>query len=324
MIYKKKLMLLSSLVVILALVYTLTLIFDPQRQQSKAFAWLDPKNLSLVDGIEINAQSNKIILNRKNNIWVFGAAQEEYPVKQTRVEDLLQALSRKGVYPLRAASGEAREKLGLVEGSASRIIVKGGKGLPLLDILIGKADALGSELYLGRSGEKEVYSGEDRFTLYTDANPKSWYELRLFPPPEGRSGNVSGPRTEGSSIDVTSVQQADIVLPASGALPYAFRRNGGAWIMPGNESAALDNSKVDAWLRSVLESEGVDFSKEAPAGIEGSITLMLGDGKSRVIQVGPKDEEKRRPVTVSGSPLVYVLSEWTLNRLFREKDYFLK
>jgi len=319
MVYKKKFLLLSSLLVILAIVYALTLVFDPQRQQSRAFAWLDPKSIPLADGIEIDAQKNKTILSYKGNKWVFGDEREELPVKQAKVEDLLSALSRKGVYPLRAASGEAKEKLGLAGESAARIIIKGGKGPALLDLLVGKPDALGSDLYLARNGEKEVYSGEDRFTLYTDANPKSWYELRLFPPAEMRSGTVSS-----GGINATSVQQAEILFPASDALPYAFRRNGGVWIMPGNESAALDNSKVDAWLRAVLEAEAADLGTEAPSRTEGSITLMMGDGKNLLIQAGPKDDKKQRLVKVSGSSLVYTLSEWTLNRLFREKEYFLK
>ena len=320
MVYKKKAALLSLLVAILALVYILSLVLDPERQRGRAFAFLDGKLLDLADRMEIYGPGGTAILNRRNNVWVFQAGALEYPVKQGRVNDFLFALSRKDLYPLRTASTGARESLGLVEGSSvserrgSRVIVRGGAGLPLLDLLIGRGDALGREVYLARAGGKEIYSGEDRFTLYTDSVPQSWYDLRLF--------------SEG--INVTVVQQADITLPGNETKSYTLRRHrtegsGSGWIIAGNESAALDSLRVDSWLRSVLEAEADDFGAEAPASVEGSITLRLGDGTSRVIQTYPEtDEEGRRLVTLTDSPFVYVLSERVFMRLFRESGYFLK
>ena len=323
MIYKRKLTLLSSLVAILALVYILTLVFDPERQHSKAFAWLEQNMLSLADAIEISSPEGNTVLKRRNNVWVFDAGTVEYPVKQGRVEDLLTALSKRDVYPLRASSGEAREKLGLSTEAASRILVRGGAGLPLLDLLIGSGGALGRELYLARAGEKEIYSGEDRFTLYTDSGAKAWYDLRLFP----------------SIIEAAMVQQADVSFSAVDVPPvsYALRRSGGGWVIIGeegsplgtpterakaSEGSPLDNSRVDSWLRVVLEAQGEDFDAGPPVSSNEGITLRLGDGTVRTIQIGPADEDKRRRASVSGSKLVYVLAESTINRLFRESDYF--
>ena len=100
--------------------------------------------------------------------------------------------------------------------------------------------------------------------------------------------------------------------------------------MLGNEnsgSGVLDNLKVDSWLRSALEAEGDDFGEgfnpDEPARVEGSITLHLGDGTSRIIQLRSQEHDEYQIVTVTGSSLSYVLSEWTLNRLFRDSAYFM-
>jgi len=314
---------LSALIAVLSLIYILTFVFDPRKQERNAFALLDPKLLNLADRIEIFGASGgntgeEIVLIRRNNIWFFQAGlsyhpewysdsiPSELPVKQSRVDDLLAILSRKDIYPQRAATIEGRERLGLIEGYASRIIVRGGAGLPLLDLLIGTADALNRSVYFRMADRNEIHSGEDRFTIFTESRPNSWYDLRLFPPE--------------SNLMVESVQHVEVTLPGNNS--FFLRRGGGSWIIPGNESAELDNIKVEAWLRSVLEAEGEDFGELLPT--EGGITLGFGDGTIRIMQFSSADENKRRNVTVSGSPLTYILSEWTVNRLFRESSYFYK
>jgi len=305
--YKTKLIALSTLVAALAVVYTLTFVFDPQRRHDRAFAWLEPRLHALADRIEISGPAGDTVLIRRNDIWFLNTAWGEYPVRQQRVQDLFAVLSRRDMYTLRSTSLEARESLGLSVGSASRIIVRGGIGLPLLDLLIGIGGALGMEVYLARADEREIYSGDDRFTVFTDSGPMFWLDLRLF-----------GDQPRAAAM----VQQAE-VNSAQGS--YILRRSGGGWELQGDESADLVGSRVEAWLRAVLEAEGEDFSAQAPPAIEGSITLWFGDGTVRIIQIGPpEDEENHRRAAVSGLPLVYVLSGWTVDRLFRESSDFIR
>jgi hypothetical protein len=320
--YNKKIVLLSAVVAALAIVYILTFVLDQGNRRSRAFAWLDSSFFDMADRIEIYGINGNMELVRRNNVWFLSTGMDnpkdsptEYPAKQGRVEDLFAALSRKDAYPLRATSREARQRLGLTEDSASRIIVRGGAGLPLLDLLIGKAVAVGSEIYLRREGWNEIYSGEDHFTLFTDSSPDSWYDLRLF-------SNIESGRP---LYSIDDVQQANI-RPSDGAA-ITLRRSGAGWIIQGNESA-VDNTKVDAWLRSVLEAEGEDFANanlaDANFGDSDSITLWFGDGTSRSIQVSISDDQDYRKITVSGSLYTYIIGERIYNNLFRGSTYFLR
>jgi hypothetical protein len=47
--------------------------------------------------------------------------------------------------------------------------------------------------------------------------------------------------------------------------------------------------------------------------------LELGDGTTRTLTQGPDFSEKRT-AALSGSPYVWLLSEWTANRIFRTAD----
>jgi hypothetical protein len=313
---KRKALVLGSLVFVLALIYGAVWIFDSGRsyERNASFAWIDGDLLYQADGILISGLQGSTELKRKQGLWVIEEDGRDYPVRQLRVEDFLATLSRRGVYPLRASSAGAAERLGVGEGSASRIIIRGGAGLPLLDLLLGRPDATGREIYLRQAGRNEVRSGEDRFTQYLDSPRASWYDLRLFP--------------DSSKPGINTVQRVR-VSAFDGRGAYNLSRDNAAWVFEGEEEIAVDTQKAESWIRAILDAEAEGFTPspgETEAG-GGRLTLELGDGSVRTILVGPPDEEGRRsailtPLQPDG--LAYSLAAWTVTRLFREPDYFRK
>jgi hypothetical protein len=302
--YKKKAAILSAIVVALALIYIMTFIFDPENRSSAAFAWLDNSLLVMADGLEISGSENRVVFKRRNNVWLVADGTGEFPAKQDRVADLFALLTRRDNYPVRASSSEGIVRLGLTEESASRIIVRGGAGLPLLDLLIGGTNALGTEVYLRRAGWNQIYSAEDEYSYFTELSARSWYDLRLF-----------------SQASVDSIQQVEISFPSE---TYILRRSGRGWIIPGKENIALDAIRVEGMLRQLLEAEADNFGVNAPETIEASVTLQFGNGSTRTLQAGPITELNTRYATVSGSPYFYILTERAFNNFFRESSFFFE
>jgi hypothetical protein len=331
--YKKKLYTLSCLAGLLALVYGATFIFDSQRLSSRSafFAWVDAKTLPQVDRIELGGPGGEVNLSRKNNVWAVTRDGNEFPAKEERVEDLLKLLSRREPYPVRASSPSAHEKLGLQEGAASRITLlggpspQGGTRPPLLDLLVGNTDFTGAEVYLRKNGQDQVRSGTVSIDSYLKSAPNSWLNLRLFAASAGetRLGTmIPGPDT---------VQRINVTLPAEeeSAAPgttWTLSRSPEGWIMEGG--GEIESSRVESWLSSLISAEAEDYNSQlqvADADFnQGRISLELGDGSQRNIRIGPQDEQNRRNAVVSGSSLVYILSSWTLERLFRDAAYFSK
>jgi hypothetical protein len=312
--YKKKVSILSAIVTALALIYILTFVFDPENRRSAAFAWLEPSLLVMADGIEISTPESRNVLKRRNDIWFVADADGEFPAKQDRVADLFALLTRRENYPVRASSSEGIERLGLTEGSASRIVVRGGAGLPLLDLLIGGANALDTEVYLRRTGWNQIYSAEDDYSSFTELRTRSWYDLRLF-----SEGNPDPSRRQVPSVSVDSIQQVEVSFPDEA---YILRRSGRGWIIVGKESIALDAIMVEAILRLLLEAEADNFSVIAPETTEASITIQFGNGSTRTLQAGPLTAQNTRYATVSGSPYYYILAEHTFNTFFRDSSFF--
>lgn len=349
--YKQKLYFLSGIISLLALVYVLTLVFDPERvgTRTAAFTWLDPKFRDSIDAIEIHGPAADTTLVRKNNVWFVSAEGAEYPARQFRVDDLLGLLTRRGSYPVQAASASAQERLGLTETAASRIIVRGGAGLPLLDLLVGNGNVTGRNIYLRKAGQNEVRSGEDRLSGYTISPRNSWYNLRLFPDSEDGSfdtdtvqrltvyppAEVNADGTPAADSGAATVGGTVTDSGADGRPPIIFTRAGEGWSISSMTVSDPDKNKVDTYIRSILNTEGEDFISVTGLGTapgewiaafnDGRVILELGNGSVRTIRFGPvQGESNQRYAAVSGSPYVYALASWAVDRIFREVSFFEK
>ncbi|MDR2792740.1 MAG: DUF4340 domain-containing protein [Treponema sp.] len=330
MVYKTKVTILSVIVAGLAIVYIGSLIFDPDRVNTRdaAYAWLDAKNIPHIDGIELKSVNGTVTLVQKNAAWFVSVDGQDYPAKSQRAEDFLTLLSKKGAYPIRGTEAASHERLGLLENNAARITVRGGAGaVPFLDLLVGNTDASGGEVYLRKAGKNEVRSGALSISNYVSSASTTWYNLRLFPETGGLT--VDDVQRVIVTLPPDTVNDPDGTLPSAPSAPVTltFARTNGGWIINGQEA---DTPKVESYIRSILDSEGDDFitgvsADETTASLsDGRIVLEFGSGTSSVINVGATVDTNNRNASVSGSPYVYSLVGWVIDRLFRVEEEFLK
>ncbi|MDR2482198.1 MAG: DUF4340 domain-containing protein [Treponema sp.] len=301
MTYKRQVCILGILAAFLALAYAGSLIWSPDRlnARSAAYRWADPQRLAEADRIAVRGE-REFTLARKDGRWFIESGGAEYPAKESRIDGLLSLLSARSAYPVRGGAA-SHGRLGLTEGAASRITVwGGGESVPILDLLIGGKDASGREVYLRKSGQDEVRSGEDQFSALSGGDLKGWYDLRLFADAPGLDG----------------VQRVTVTGPDA-ALVVARHQSG--WTVNDIAQESLDGVKIEPYIRSILDAEGDDFTAVEPVFSQGRIRVEFGDGSIREITLGPE-----RTAAVSGSPYCYVLTEWTLNRIVRDAAYFAK
>ncbi|MDR2073140.1 MAG: DUF4340 domain-containing protein [Spirochaetaceae bacterium] len=315
--YKKKILLLGSAAVALALVYGFTLFFDPARINTRNayFTWLPAGARDAADRIEIFRGEEKLELVVQNGQWaallappggIPGAGDSpvlEVPVKQGRVDDLFRILETRGAFPRRGSSPENHADLGLGD-DATRLVIRGGAGLPLLDLLVGKDDTSGKGVFLRRNGENVFRSGDRLIGSYVNGQRSSWYDLRLF---------------EETSLDL--VQKIRISFPgAGGAENFGIVRSGETWNFEGG-GPILDRDNLEIWIRGILEAQGEDFRFPGNFSPIARINLELGNGSVLLLQIGETEEDKS-PALVSGKPYLFVLPQWTVSRLLRDQSYF--
>jgi hypothetical protein len=311
MTYKTKAAILGSAAFLLALICAFSFIFDQDRAYTRdsSYVWLDAKTVSRVDSLVLQSADAKPLINLKkqNGAWVADAGNAAYPVKQSRVEDLIALLSKKDAYPVRGAEASSLARFGLTEENAARIIAREGESL-LLDLLIGGFDA-GGGVYLRKNGRNEARSGADAFSFYVSGAKTAWYDLRLFP--------------ESEKLALDAVQRVIIALPISAEglvqKTLILSRAEGGWTVDGKPA---DTPKAESYIRAVLNAEAEDFAPSPPGKESGRVVLELANGTNRVITLGEPSDGNKRTALVSSSPYAYTLTSATADRLFKDVDSF--
>ena len=326
--YRRKLIILSSLTAVLALAYTLSLIFDPERsgRRSDSYVWLDPRLRDSIDRIEIRGagdSAESLSLWRRNGVWLALRDGGEYPAREARINDLLDELSRRDSYPRRSSSPLSHGRFGLDEARAARITVRGGAGLPLLELLAGNSGA-GVDIFLRKAGGDEVRSGKDRLSSYLDAQARSWLDLRLFP--ETENGGITAESVQRLSVRPPAPENTDGGEPGNPAAPLLISRLQNNWrISAGDlslEPGDIEKTRVDSYITGIINTTGDDFTSAALPPEAASLSLELADGRVLNLRLGPAGDSGQRQAAVSGSPYTYILASWAVDRLFREPEYF--
>ena len=325
MTYKNKLVFLVSLISALAVIYTASVVFNPQSAGSRSslYSWLDSKLASKISRIEIINSGESYELSKKNNQWFVSHNENEYqvddisspsefPARNLRVEDFIGIFTERALWQTRSSSASSHERLGVDAQNAGRVVFYAENSV-LLDLLFGSMDVTGNEVYVREYSRNEVRSGNSAAVSYITGTVNSWYNLRLLA------------ETEDGKIGVDSVQRLSVYW---GDQAQIFTRKNRQWSVSGVYVANPDQSGIDAYVRTVLNMEGDNFSEEiSAAALESSkdrIVLEFGNGVVKTIFFSEPDEQGRRFANVSGSEYVYSIASWAAQRLFKSAADFEK
>jgi hypothetical protein len=313
MTYKNKITALLSIIAVLALLYTASLVFDPEKtgSRSSSYAWLDSKASSRITRISLSGQA-ELELKKAGGLWYVSNEGKDYPARRLRIEDFIGILTARASYPVVSSQGSSHKRLGLDEESAARVAVFADNA-SLLDLLIGGPDNSGRGVYLRKYGQNEVRSGDDKFSLYVAGPVTSWYNLKLFP------------ETEDGGLEAGGVLSLSVYTPET---RQDFNRVNREWAISGIAVENPDQNAVDSYIRTILYAEGDDFASSDQVGDldfnNSRIVLDLTKGGVKTIRLTEADEQDRRYAQVSGSDYIYSIAGWMSQRLFKAASDFEK
>ena len=311
MAYKKKLVILLSLIAVMTVTYILSAVFsyDRSNTRSSLYTWLDPKAAEKVSRIAVDNGYEQYELVKKNDQWFIYFYGNEFPARKLRIEDFLSFFTARASWPVRSESASSHERLGLGD-DAARITFYGEYSV-ILDVLLGYYDTMGNDMYFRKVGLNEVRSGDGGIYAYIAGNLTGWYNLRLFP--ESADGSLTSSNVQ--KVTVYKEEETQV-----------FARRSRTWDISGVTIANPDISEVENYINFIINAEGDDFiDPELTAEYNfnhSRIVVELGNGKVTTINISEPDEVNKRYAKVSGSDLIFVIPLWVSLRLIREASSF--
>jgi hypothetical protein len=304
--YEKKVIVLSSVLAALLLIWAAGLLFSPERVAARSeSAHLLAGKAADVASISIKGSGGAAIeLAKSGSAWTLVDGAARLPVQSQRVGSFIDQLASVSRLKVVARSKDSWKGFQLDDAQAKRAIFKDAAGKALADIYAGGYGPTGSELYLRREGSELSYSADSGLASYLGYGRAAWLDLRIL-----------------SSLKESDVQslgiKSSLLIDGKGkpalSLDYSLRRDGTGWKAG---AAQIDAEAASSLLRSIVALQGEDYIVAPPpdafAKVDARISLELGTGKAMVLEIGSSAGDNRFYGRVAGESLVFTLSSFSL------------
>jgi hypothetical protein len=284
--YEKKILVLSSVLAALLLIWAAGLVFSPERSQARSEAGrLLAGKAAEVASISIQEPgASPIELSKSGAAWSLADGSSRFPAQGGRISSFLDDVAAVSRLGLAGRSKDAWASLDLGDNQAKRATLKDSAGKVVGDFYLGGYGPTGSEVFLRREGSDLSYSAESSLSSYFGSGRSSWLDLKVL-------GDLKD--NDLQSFSVKSELALDPKSRARVKLDYEIRREGKGWKLVGAAAAqgvSLDAEAVSALLRSIVGLQGEDYVASPPANafaqVQARVALELGTGKSRLLEIG--------------------------------------
>lgn len=309
--YEKKVILLSSVLGALLLIWLGGLVFSPERVAARSeSAKLISGKSSDVASISIKgSEGSTLELQKSGASWSLADGSVKLPVQAQRVQSFLDDLGAISRLRVVARSKDSWSGFDLDEAKAKRATLKDASGKTVADLYFGSYGPTGSDIYLRKTGSDLSYVAETGIASYFSGGRSSWLDLKLL-------GALKDSDVQSFSL------KSGIVLEkgkAPVALDYSARREGQGW--KSGSGGGLDAEAVSSLLRGMIALQGEDYvaapPPEAFAKVQARVSLDLGNGSSKVIEIGASAGEERFYGRVTGSGLTLQVSTYSLRSVLK-------
>jgi hypothetical protein len=310
--YEKKVVILSSVLVALLLIWGAGILFSPERVAARSeSAHLLAGKPADVATISIKLPAGAFDLTKSGSSWSLLDGAAKLPVQASRVSSFLDDLAAISRLRVVARSKDSWAGFQLDDANAKRATLKDASGKLLADLFIGGYGPTGSELYLRLAGSDLSYSAETGIASYFGSNRSSWLDLKIL-------GDIKE-----SDIQSFSVK-SDIALDGKGkpslVLDYNLHREGQGW-KAGTGTPQIDAESTSSLLRSIVGLQGEDYVASPPGDaftkVTARIDLELGTGKSKVLELGSTVGDNRFYGRVVGDPIAFTVANYSLHAVLK-------
>jgi hypothetical protein len=323
MTYRNRLIILSSALGVLVILFIASMVFSPENTWKRAAAGrlVQAESIESIDTIDIQTPAGKTTLVKADGSWYIEADGARFPAQKTRIDSFLKSLVESSDLFTVSQNRDTWKDFSVTEDTAKHIILKGAKGALLGDFYVGKQEPTARGIYVRFADKDATWQVENNFSSYLDGGREYWESLRLLP--EGiTERNVQSFSVKANlSFDNAGQKKID-------ASYRLTRGRGETWIAEGNPNLALENIKVKGAVSRFVDFTGSEYSPLSgpETGLENpsaTVTMQTGDAATLTILIGSRLKDTGKfYVRLQGSPYTMLANGWSIEGAIVPLDFF--
>lgn len=315
MSFRRTVIILGSVFVILLCLFIIGLVFSPRGTAQRAaetllFPGLKPQSVARV---EISDSSSRVLLV-KSGAWTIDVAGKSFPGSQQRTDALIQAVASLTRGSLVTRNAQAAAGLGIGTQATRSIVLSDANGKTLCQIQVGKNGAGGQGFYIQAGKAPEVWQTGQALSSSLTTDRAFWADLRILPP--NATGDsvirLSVSSRMGKPFSWTSTRERDA-------------QNKVTWTLAGVPPAKVQQAKLDAIANAVTGLTGSDFltdpsqasSLASPAA---SVIVSFADNRTFTVLFGAKTVDGRYPCSLEQGQYAYLVPEWRAQEILLSEE----
>jgi hypothetical protein len=320
MTFRRRLIVLSSVLLVLVLAYIVGSLVSPRPGGERREPLLPGFSPESVTAISVSDSEGNVRLDGQNDAWTMELSGRRFPARSDRIEVLLEDLAEAHIVREVTDREEMHDELG-VGGDAIRLGLTTGS--TTTELLVGDESTGTDLLYVRFPDSRTVYSTDGRFRFYLNEPATYFAYLRVFPEDLYGSGIVD------LSMQIDVLTEPEVRREFTHSLRVTGAGAQESWqIDSDEESAVADTDAVELLLRTIADLVGSRFYLADPSGLPhvASAGFTVSDG--RVFGFEVRQGEGSFALQPSGpalpsvegqpSPIWYEITMPTLKRLFPE------
>jgi hypothetical protein len=320
MTYKNKLIILSSALGVLVVLFAISIVFSPENAWKRAASGrlVQARTIDEIGSAEIRTASSDLVFTRSGKSWTVVASGATYPARKERIEAFAQALLSQSELFVVSKAKATWKNFEVGDDAANRITVKNAKGAVIGDFFVGKQAPTSGSVYVRIAGKDSVYQVGNGFSSYTANDTQYWENLRLLPE-DFTERNIQSVAFKAQNLAIDDKKTVNAVYRIT-------RGRGETWVVEGNPAFKADPVKVKTAVTRLSAFEGSEFTAD-PADQTGlgnptAVISIAGDtGKGYAILVGAKKKDTGKfYVTLEGGTYVYLANPWTIEDAIQPLD----
>jgi len=331
--FKKKLLIYSSILGFLVVVFIITSIIRAVTSVPEGEILFPGFKSEAVRTVSLKDKSGGIEFKKTGEEWEILYAGKIFEPDKSKLDQLITAFIDLRKTKVVSSQRANWPNFGLDDEQALHLVLRYADNSVAVDCYLGKGATTSSSQYLRLANAEEVLQVDNRLSYVTSL--KSWVKLRLFP--EG--------------ITVESVKRIDVkaamsfesregnLIPVKRNVSFALVNTGEkkeekiVWQVEGKSQLPISSDKVSNLINSFqgfyADDVVVDPASEG-LGLDqsplGTVSLTLSDGKSysfELLQASNKEKGKYF-VRSAGSKYVYTSTDWGVRNLVNGLEAYLE